>query len=553
MPAPAALEADPADVPPKDLPPDPVRRHQELVPQGELAVGLEPLPDEPGRDALEEPDPGDVHHRRVAADVRQGPFVAIHELGHVVGRELGRVPPGAVEHPGHVLPLLLGHLGGRGQGPQLAVHVRQQLLEVAEADGAAALELAELVPGAVGQLLEVGELLGAAVEGGDQLLLPDAVLPPQAAEQALRVLQGVGPFNGGAVPEGVDGALRPFDAQALVHREGPHVLLRARRQALHDLLAQRVHLHPRAPHAHAEGHAALHARGLVGDGDDPVPHALHRAVEHQRDVGAAEVLGGVLGEAAVIRAQHRVHEVHDLDVHVLHQLRGVQPGHVLLHHVVHLGRQLHARGARPHHQEGEELAHTLGGRAGDDGALEALDDALAHAGGVGRLLEEQAVLLHPGDAERVGHRPHPHHQVVVRQPEGLPRAGGALAPGLLGLGRDVGRPAQDRPGARVHRDARRLQVGEAFVGEGPPDALDDGALLHTAHGRPGQQRGVQEVVAGAHQHHLVQLGLQGLDEAHRRPPRPQHHHALLARALGQQRHALQALLAPPRLALLRRG
>merc|ERR1719324_1605618 len=331
----------------------------------------------------------------------------------------------AVEALRQVLRLLLRHLGRGRQGPQLVVLPPEQLLEGLEVDLGPELEALHLdavvvALRALQELLEVGELLGALREDPLELLEVDG--PVAVPVQPLRAGERVGALDRGAVPEGVDGAPGALHAQHLVRGQGAEVRLGALGQLVHDLLDEVVGLHPGRPDADPEGKAVGLPAGPVLERDDAVPDLLHGRVEQHVDALAREVLRRVLGDAPVVGGEDGVHLVDDLDGDELREPRGEELGDVLAHHVVQLGGELDACGARADHHEGEQLPDALVRGVGQERALEPLGDVGAEARGVVDLLEEGAVPADAGHAERVRHGADAHHEVVVVQLERVPGA-----------------------------------------------------------------------------------------------------------------------------------
>merc|ERR1719316_709050 len=192
----------------------------------------------------------------------------------------------------------------------------------------------------------------------------------------------VGALDRGAVPKGVDGAPGALHAQHLVRGQGAEVRLGALGQLLHDLLDEVVGLHPGRPDADPEGKAVGLPAGPVLERDDAVPDLLHGRVEQHVDALAREVLRRILGDAPVVGGEDGVHLVDDLDGDELREPRGEELGDVLAHHVVQLGGELDACGARADHHEGEQLPDALVRGVGQERALEPLGDVGAEARGV---------------------------------------------------------------------------------------------------------------------------------------------------------------------------
>ena len=85
----------------------------------------------------------------------------------------------------------------------------------------------------------------------------------------------------------------------------------------------------------------------------------------------------------------------------------------------------------------------------------------------------------------------------------------------------------------VDVDARGFVVLVTLLRDGAADGLDDGALLDGAGGGAGEERGIEEVVAGRDEDDVVLGGLvEGLDEGDGAPAGAQHHHLLAAGAGG---------------------
>ncbi len=147
--------------------------------------------------------------------------------------------------------------------------------------------------------------------------------------------------------------------------------------------------------------------------------------------------------------------------------------------VVQLGSKLHAGRAAADNYEVQQLRPRLRVDAGPAGAFELLDDALPDGARVGQVAQEQTVLMDSRHTERVVARTYSDDEMVVAQVEAIPVA--------HGLALDVPRLGFDG------------LAGRLIIGELPHRAnrLDDAAELHRAHGRAGQQRREQEVVARA--------------------------------------------------------
>mmetsp|Transcript_11980 Transcript_11980/g.50172 ORF Transcript_11980/g.50172 Transcript_11980/m.50172 type:complete len:352 (-) Transcript_11980:370-1425(-) len=348
----------------------------------------------------------------------------------------------------------------------------------------------KLVVDVVDHLLQVRELLHATRERRLDGLLVEVHLAHARLvalrgrpEQLQRFAQRPRPLHRRAIADGKDGAVAPLDAQVLVRRQTAAVLLRPRRKLVHDLLAQRVELDPGAPHAEPRGDF------LDGAGDGVLHHhaillhLLHLLVQEALDVGSLEKVGGVLGDAAIVRAQDLLLQVDDGDLDVREQTTGVHLRHVLVHHVVQLRRELDARRPGADDDEREQLLEPRLGDVGERRALEPLVHLAAELRGVRDLLKEHGVLLDARDAERVGHRAHRGDEVVVVHVERVPRAVVGI---LRALERRVLSTAHDLLPHRVDVDAARLVVLVALLRDGPPDGLNDRALLHRARRRAGQ-------------------------------------------------------------------
>mmetsp|Transcript_15938 Transcript_15938/g.37761 ORF Transcript_15938/g.37761 Transcript_15938/m.37761 type:complete len:373 (+) Transcript_15938:194-1312(+) len=315
--------SDPADVPAKDLGPEPVDRHEHPVAGAELAVGLVALPEDSDTKPEQRADERLIQDGLVLADVGEAPLVAVVEAV-ALGEVRLRRERGPAQDPRQVLPLLVGDLRSRREAAEPGVDLAEELLKLLEGELAAHVELPEedlrlfglgvalhrgehllhqgpepeaaRLPvqkhGVLGELREVLAALDEDVAELAQLKLAVAVrvaLLEELSRPRLGLLLGDGP----RVAEAEDGPVAALHPEVLVGHEAAEVVLGALREGLLDLLHQRVHLDARRPDAGAVGDLlrllGLGVEHLDRLGRDPA----HSAVDHELDPAPVELLRGV--------------------------------------------------------------------------------------------------------------------------------------------------------------------------------------------------------------------------------------------------------------------
>mmetsp|Transcript_21715 Transcript_21715/g.60225 ORF Transcript_21715/g.60225 Transcript_21715/m.60225 type:complete len:219 (-) Transcript_21715:270-926(-) len=210
-------------------------------------------------------------------------------------------------------------------------------------------------------------------------------------------------------------------------------------------------------------------------------------------------------------------QLHHSDADVLNEL-GVQLPEVVMDHVIQLGSHLDSRGPSSHDDERQQALTLLWWGLGQRSTLKTLAHTMAQIVGILDGLEEIAVLLDAPDPKRVVHAADPHDQHIV----------GDLEAGFI------------QAAVRWKAAHQLLLHGVNVLAHGFVELalahnhvahrLHDGPLLHGARGHSRQKRGVQEIVARAHQQDLIGLtdvGRERLDETHSTPSRAQDYQARL--------------------------
>mmetsp|Transcript_3417 Transcript_3417/g.9534 ORF Transcript_3417/g.9534 Transcript_3417/m.9534 type:complete len:469 (-) Transcript_3417:1006-2412(-) len=271
----------PADVPPKQLGPQPVGEHKAAVAERDLAVRLKRLPDEAGVPPSQRPNHGHVEHRVVVTDIRRRPLVEVFEL-LLAGRDLRRrrVPGELVARKERrkELALLRRDLRRGRQRPKPRVNLLQQLGEgllverrvgaerlhrrhrrrllrlahhVLDEPAKALIAAAALVQEAR-VLQQVWEILRRVLQHRAQLVQRQRAVLVHVGDvkEVLRALHRLGLVNSARVAKRKDGPIGAAHTHKLVRLDRSEVLLL--RDLCLDGLDERVHGNARRPHARAK-------------------------------------------------------------------------------------------------------------------------------------------------------------------------------------------------------------------------------------------------------------------------------------------------------------